>query len=129
MSASGSLPTGEIIRAFSFRLRLARSAELALAGSLLRAEELITPNGGLPETAEELDLLARILVRQKRYAEAEKRWKDALRVSGGKNCYQDALDSLNAYVIALQHRKQIVFLSVSILSLILTMVWAIFVIR
>ena len=81
MSVSETVSPGDIVRAFSLRLRLARSTELALAGSLLRAEELLTSGGNLPETAEELDLLARILVQQKRYAEAQKRWKDAFLVS------------------------------------------------
>lgn len=122
MSDLESVPTREIIRAFSLRLRLARSAELALAGSLLRAEELLTPGGSLPETARELDLLARILVRQKRYAEAQKRWKEALRFSGGERCYQDALDSLNGYVAALHRRKSILLFTTSTISLILAII-------
>ena len=124
MSVSETVSPGDIVRVFSLRLRLARSTELALAGSLLRAEELLTSGGNLPETAEELDLLARILVQQKRYAEAQKRWKDAFRVSGGQICYKDALDSLNGYVLALHRRKQILLLAVSIVSLILTTVLA-----
>jgi hypothetical protein len=124
MSVSESLSSGKIAQAFSLRLRLARSAELALAGSLLRAEELLTPGGSLPETAEELDLLARIHVQQRRYAEAHKRWKEALRVSGGKSSYQDALDSLNAYVTVLQRRRRILLFAASIVILILTTVLA-----
>jgi hypothetical protein len=107
MSALEYHPHERIIRNFSLKLRLARSAELALAGSLFRAEELLMPGGELPKTAEELDLLARILVRQKRYVEAQKRWNDALRVSNGESRYQDALDSLNCYLETLKHKKQI----------------------
>jgi len=100
-------PHESIIRDFSLKLRLARSAELALAGSLFRAEELLMSGGELPQTAEELDLLARILVRQKRYFEAQKRWNDALRVSNGESRYQNAIDSLNVYLETLKHKKQI----------------------
>lgn len=107
MSALECHPHERIIRDFSLKLRLARSAELALAGSLFRAEELLMYGGELPQTAEELDLLARILVRQQRYVEAQKRWNDALRASNGESRYQDALDSLNLYLKTLKHKKQI----------------------
>lgn len=107
MSALEYHPHERIIRDFSLKLRLARSAELALAGSLYRAEELLMSGGELPQTAEELDLLARILVRQKRYVEAQKRWNDALRVSNGESRYQDAIDSLNCYLKILKNKRQI----------------------
>jgi len=115
MSAREVVPARESVQTFSLKLRLARSAELALAGSLLRAEELLMPDGCLPGTAEELDLLARILVQQKRYAEAQKRWKEALDISGGKNCYQDALDLLGAYISNLQRKKKVLLIVGNIL--------------
>ncbi|HSI86335.1 MAG: hypothetical protein ACAI35_13130 [Candidatus Methylacidiphilales bacterium] len=111
----------EIVRNYSLRLRLARSAELALAGSLLNAEDVLMPDGKIPETAEELDLLARILVRQERYAEAETRWKDALRISKDKDCYQEALNSLNSYVKSVQkNNKFVMLLSTAILVIVVT---------
>jgi hypothetical protein len=119
MSALERTNSEEIVRVFSRRIRLARAAELASAGSLFRAEELLMPNGELPDSAEELDLLARILVRQKRYGEAQKRWNDAFRVSGGKSHYQDALNTLNYYLQALKWRRQILVPAVFVLILII----------
>lgn len=110
MPASEILPAEEVVRIFSLRLRLARSAELALAGSFLRAEGLLMRMEKLPKTAEEFDLLARILVQQKRYFEAEKRWIDALRISDDKPCYQDAINSLNTYIDARRRSRKRIFL-------------------
>ena len=112
------------VRGFALQLRLARSAEMALAGRLLEAEELLMPNGSLPQTAAELDLLAKILVKQKRYAEAQKRWNEALNISSGEKCYQDALDSLSFHITALQQRKSFLLLFASVLSLTLTIALA-----
>jgi hypothetical protein len=119
MSALEEITSEEIVRNFSLKLRLARAAELASVGSLFRAEELLMPKGNLPDTPEELDLLARILVRQKRYVEAKKRWGDALRASGGECYYKNALNSLDNYLKKSKRRKQILFVSFFILSLII----------
>jgi hypothetical protein len=62
---------------FSRRIRLARAVELARAGRLLKAEALLCPTGTASKNCEELDLLARILVRQKRFVEAHRLWRKA----------------------------------------------------
>ena len=109
--------TEEIVEEFSLKLKLARSAELALAGSLFKAEELLMSGNELPKSAAELDLLARILVRQKRYAEAQKRWNDALRVSPDETCYEKALIALEKHVMALNYRRKMWISVISVVFL------------
>jgi len=107
----------EIVEEFSLKLKLARSAELALAGSLFKAEELLMSGNELPKSAGELDLLARILVRQKRYAEAKKRWNDALRVSPDETCYEKALIALEKHVMTLNYRRKLWISVISVVFL------------
>jgi hypothetical protein len=120
MPALEDTSSEELVRVFCRRLRMARAAEIASVGVLYRAEELLMPEGNLPDTPEELDLLARILVRQKRYVEAKKRWNDALRASGGESYYEDALKSLNNYLRTLKWRRQILIFGIFFLSVIIS---------
>jgi hypothetical protein len=124
MSCDEQMLSDAIIRDYSIRVRLARSAELASAENLLCAKEFLAPSGRQPERSEELDLLARLLVLDKRYAEARNRWKDALNVFGGISCYQDALSCSNAYVVSLQKRRQSVILLTNTFGLILAVLLA-----
>jgi hypothetical protein len=59
---------------FDRRMRLARASELALSGRLLEAETLLVSKERFPNTWEELDLLARIRVREGKLADALKLW-------------------------------------------------------
>ena len=124
MSCDEQMLSDAIIRDYSLRVRLARSAELALAENLLWAKEFLPPSGRQPERSQELDLLARLLVRDKRYAEARNRWKDVLNVFGRISCYQDALSCSNAYVVSLQKRRQSVILLTNTFGLILAVLLA-----
>lgn len=90
------------IEDFETKLRLARAAELGLAGRLLQAESVLSPNGSLPGTALELDMLARINVRQGRFSDALKRWREARLLSGKRSfdaevcALLDYADSVNS---------------------------------
>jgi hypothetical protein len=83
---------------FSRRLRVARAAELARAGRFLKAEAVLSPNGGVPKNCDELDLLARILVRQKRFAEAHRHWRRAFEKANDKERIRRCIVVLEDYV-------------------------------
>ena len=55
---------------YNRKLRLARATDLAKSGRYLEAEALLSPFGGKPEGATELDLLARIALRRLRVNKA-----------------------------------------------------------
>jgi tetratricopeptide (TPR) repeat protein len=76
------------------QIRLARATELAQSRRFLEAESLLSPNGRLPESARELDLLARIAAQQKRFREARRLWETALQKTPGDNGYQDAIKQI-----------------------------------
>ncbi len=111
----------ELTQTFSFHLRLARATELAQVGGFLHAEELLMRGLELPETQEELDLLARIYFHQKKYHEARARWLDALRVSSGKNKYQTCIDSLDQYIISLRRHNLRIGLIACVLFILLAL--------
>jgi hypothetical protein len=83
---------------FSRRLRVARAAELARAGRLLKAEAVLCPNGTAPKNFEELDLLARILVKQKRFPEAHRYWRRAFEKAKDKERVRRCIVVLEDYV-------------------------------
>jgi hypothetical protein len=74
------------------QVRFARAAELARSGRHLEAEGLLSPNGQEPTDPKELDLLARIFVRQRRYRCARRLWEIALMRSPGKADYERAIE-------------------------------------
>lgn len=93
---------------FVGRVRLARAAELTLSNRLLEAEILIAPGGITPKDPNELDLLARIRVRQGRFAEALKLWRQVLRLPSHKAKAEGCIESLISYAEAeLKFRKLI----------------------
>ena len=63
-----------MIDRFDRRMLLARASELALSGRLLEAEVLLVSKERFPNTWEELDLLARVRVREGKFAHALKLW-------------------------------------------------------
>src|SRR6266498_4271340 len=74
MKASGANGLNEAIDRFDRKIQLARASELALSGRLLEAEALLVSKEQFPDTWEELDLLARIRVREGKFADALKLW-------------------------------------------------------
>ncbi len=76
------------------QIRLARAAELAQSGRFLEAEAALIHNGQLPQSAPELDLLARIAARQGRFDEARQRWNVALQMDPGNETYRQCIEHL-----------------------------------
>jgi hypothetical protein len=74
------------------QIRFARAAELARFGRYLAAEGLLSPNGREPSDPKELDLLARISARQRRYRRARRLWEIALKQSPGNADYVRAIE-------------------------------------
>jgi hypothetical protein len=60
----------------------------------------------LPESADELDLLARIYVKQGRYSQARRRWKDALKVGGEHTKFKQCIEALDQW---LEYRQELLF--------------------
>ena len=67
---------------------------MARAGQYLEAEGLLAPLGVLPDSAQELDLLARMAARQGRYEQARRLWLSALRTAPDNADYQSCLEAL-----------------------------------
>jgi hypothetical protein len=95
----------DLPRDFSRRLKVARAAELACAGRLLKAEALLCPTGTAPKNCEELDLLARILVRQKRFVEAHRVWRKAFERTQDRERILVCVRALEDYVESYTTRK------------------------
>ena len=93
-----------IVARFEDRLRLARASEMASWGRLLEAEALLCPAGRRPLAIDELDLLARIHVRQGRFDQAKRRWEDALNLSEGRTQFSECLQVLEDW---LAYRKRL----------------------
>lgn len=104
----------KIAQVFDIRLRVARAAELALAGKLLQAESLLSPNGCLPSNSHELDMLARIHVRQGRLIDALKRWREASRLTN-KRSFQAEIASLLNYADLTIQRKTRTLLAITLI--------------
>jgi hypothetical protein len=100
------------IEDFETRLRLARAAELGLAGRLLQAESVLSPNGSLPDTSLELDMLARINVRQGRFSDALKRWREA-RLLSGKRSFESEIRTLLDYATTVNERRKRLLVTIS----------------
>ena len=75
-------------------IRYARAADLARSKNYLEAEAMLAPMGIIPETARELDLLARIATLQKQFKRAEKLWEAALQKSPGNEVYSECLQGI-----------------------------------
>lgn len=84
---------------FEDRLRLSRASELASAGRLLEAETLLCPGKHLPMSADELDLLARIHVKQGQFDQAKRRWEDALKLGDRRADFEEYLKVLENWLL------------------------------
>lgn len=76
------------------KIRLARATELAQSGRLLEAEAALALNGELPQSAGELDLLARIAARQGRFEDARRFWNKALQEQPTNEIFKQCLERL-----------------------------------
>jgi hypothetical protein len=108
---------------FEDRLRLSRASELALWGRLLEAEALLCPGRHLPMSADELDLLARIHVKQGQFDQAKRRWEDGLKFGDRRVEFEEYLKVMEEWLV---FRKQTwiwrIRLSMCAVALLLT-VW------
>ena len=86
-----------IVQQFESRMLLARAAELASAGRLLEAQVLLCPNEATPKSADELDLLARIYVKQGHNDLAKRRWQEALESGERRTEFEECLKALDDY--------------------------------
>lgn len=94
-----------VIDEFAARLQFARAAELARSGRLLEAEAvLMTPEERILSPGE-LDLLARIHLRQGRCGDAALRWNQAHKLSGDAE-YLRLLESLEHFSAAIEKSKR-----------------------
>jgi len=76
-------------------LRFIQATELVRSGKYLEAEAMLSPKGQVPETARELDLLARINVHQERFEDAARYWKAALKKERDNSNYKTCLEQLS----------------------------------
>jgi len=76
-------------------LRFLHATELVRSGKYLEAEATLSPKGMVPETARELDLLARINAHQERFEEAARYWQAALKKEPGNSSYETCLEQLS----------------------------------
>jgi len=97
-SIRGNKEIARLALEFDERLRLARVAELASCNRLLEAEALLYLVGAGKATAAELDVLARINVRQCRFAEARECWEQAMnRGESRRGEFEQCLQVLEVY--------------------------------
>jgi hypothetical protein len=89
----------QLAKRFDDRLRLARASELASWGHLLEAESLLCPGRHLPMSADELDLLARIHVKQGRFDQAKRRWEDAAKIGDRRAEFEECLKVLDDWLV------------------------------
>jgi hypothetical protein len=89
---------------FDDRMKLARASELARDGRLLEAEGILCQGKGLPQSVDEFDLLARIHVRQGRFEDARRRWRDAAKLDGG-GAHNECIEALDRW---LEYRHQMI---------------------
>ncbi len=114
-----------LVREFDERLRLARASELASGNRLLEAEEVLCPEGTGSAGASELDMLARLHVRQNRFADARRRWEQAASRDETRRAeFEECLRVLDDYLARLTKRRliewrvSVVMLVVSVLLVI-----------
>ena len=101
----------QVLQKFDERLRLARASELALLNHLQRAEEVLCAGGISKASAAELDLLARIHVRQGRFEDARKRWQQAIdRDEESRSKFEECLRELETFSAKQMKRRQIEWL-------------------
>lgn len=86
--------TRAVLDEYVDQVRFARAAQLAHSGRYLEAQGVLCVNGQLPEIPRDLDLLARIAVRQGHVSEARRLWELALSKEPQNSTYQECLQRL-----------------------------------
>jgi hypothetical protein len=110
-----------LLSSFVLQNRLARASELALLGAYANAEAVLMPNGRLPGSHQELDLLARIRVQVGDYESASQLWQSASQLGG--RSYSEEIAEVAAWKLALEYRNKLI-LRISISVFLLTLVFA-----
>ena len=99
---------------YNRKLRLARAIDLAKSGRFLEAESILRSSRGIPEGGKELDLLARIAVRQRHFGKARVLWEAAMRSEPDNGKYRQCVEQLREMQMNLRRWARfgcIVFLS------------------
>ena len=110
MKASGANGLNEAIDRFDRKIQLARASELALSGRLIEAEALLMSKEQFPDTWEELDLLARIRVREGKFADALKLWSRCASMPTRSARASACIASLQNYASAKFRRDRQIFM-------------------
>jgi len=76
------------------QFRFARAVELASHGKTREAEAILRSKGARSLTAGELDLLARIAVKENRFGDARSLWIEAVRLAPENLGYEECLGAL-----------------------------------
>jgi hypothetical protein len=84
-----------------------RAAELAQSRRFVEAEELLSPDGKLPNSPRDLDLLARIAVHNRRFSQARSLWEQILKSDPTNEAARGALARLDSSWIAISLMKPI----------------------
>lgn len=95
---SENLPQGEANSGLDQcieNLRFVQATELVRSGKYSEAEAMLSPKGQAPDTARELDLLARINAHQERFDDAVRYWQAALKKDPGNSTYKNCLEQLS----------------------------------
>jgi hypothetical protein len=101
---------------FEKRLRMARASELALLHHYTRAEAILCEVGLSRSSSEELDLLARIHVRQGRFNDAKQRWELAIeRDTNKRDTYERCLRVLDNHRLKMERRIRLSWSAVIVL--------------
>ena len=93
-----------LVTEFDDSLRLTRASELASRGHLLEAEALLCPGMHAPMSSDELDLLARIHVKQGLFELALRRWEDALKTGNRRAEFEECIKALDHW---LEYRREL----------------------
>jgi hypothetical protein len=111
MKGSGANGLKEAIDRFDRKIQLARASELALSGRLLEAEALLVLKERLPNTWEELDLLARVRVREGKLADAFRLWGRGATIPTHSSRAHACIASLQNYAAAKFKRDRQMFIA------------------
>jgi len=100
------------LQTFFAKQRLAHASELAQSGRYLEAEGVLTHNGRVPDSPEELDLLARIAGQRGHFDKAERYWTIAQgRGLNSAEC-QTAIQGIDQARKSQDLRKRVIAISV-----------------
>jgi hypothetical protein len=107
------------------QFRLAHAVELAAHGKTREADAVLRSNGLRSLGPGELDLLARIAVKENCFGEARSLWIEAVRLAPDNRIYMECLETLVEAERDLRLRKKIFLVSVATLFVVVAacLVW------